>query len=155
MDLLGNEITPGTLVIYPDGAKFRTGIVKKLGKGTAHIIGARDGGYRNGDSIFKKNKALHLCISVNFQQLEAHERREFLRTYSHGFRRLYQHGRRGPENVMDQNVDDYVHGRVKLLSQLQHMITNQPMPEHLIPTKEQEETISNILSGKYTTISIW
>jgi hypothetical protein len=148
MDLLGREIEVGTLVLYPDGARFKTGVVRKLSTKTVKIVGVFEDNWYC-DKILSKNKASHLTIAVNMEELLNHERREFART--HGERRLLNRSRVNNEWVeVYQTLEEFIDERRTLLFRLQVMLCDNGVfheDDALKPDENEMEVLVQILKG--------
>lgn len=70
MDLLGNEISMGDLVLIPKNkTQYQGGLITNFGRGTVHVDGIHDKGRWNRNaSILKTRKKEEVCVRVNEQQ---------------------------------------------------------------------------------------
>lgn len=155
VDLLGNDIYPGSTVLYPDGAKFRTGVIKKVGKKTIKIIGIFKDDWRT-DIIIAKNKASHLCVQVGFEQFLEHERREYHRIY--GETRIIETIRNNETREVTrffQTCEEYLHERIRMIRQLQFMVLDIEHTEEseLKPTEAEELRLKSVIEERTTIIN--
>lgn len=142
MDLLGEEIKVGDYVLFPEGACFKTGIVKRATKKRVHIVGVFLKKIHSfGDRIASRRKVNRLCIIVGEEKVKSHEEMEFMRVHPTGVRTcLNREGR----FIIEQDVEKYVEERMLLLNDVRNAVLNGEFPENL----DRAVQIENILDER-------